>query len=193
MIERPDIHAVFNEGKIYNTKYNFYSYFLYINIVIYFFIYLEYVLIKRKLMKRIRILIVVLLPLLAFGLKVEKVTSLEKKKIQRVVDQIPDSVQLRFDQLFEAWKENWKTNPATMYSSNIGVVRNLEQYAELIQMGDVIIPLIMKKMADDVDRNFLGLQLYDKLQQDASKKVTSLDSEQDKAVKSIKFWVDSIK
>lgn len=83
-------------------------------------------------MKRIRILIVVLLPLLAFGLKVEKVTSLEKKKIQRVVDQIPDSVQLRFDQLFEAWKENWKTNPATMYSSNIGVVRNLEQYAELI-------------------------------------------------------------
>lgn len=38
MIERPDIHAVFNEGKIYNTKYNFYS-FLYINIniVIYFF------------------------------------------------------------------------------------------------------------------------------------------------------------
>lgn len=109
------------------------------------------------------------------------------------MDQIPDSVQLRFDQLFEAWKENWKTNPATMYSSNIGVVRNLEQYAELIQMGDVIIPLIMKKMADDVDRNFLGLQLYDKLQQDASKKVTSLESEQDKAVKSIKFWVDSIK
>lgn len=39
MIERPDIHAVFNEGKIYNTKYNFYSYFFCILILILLFIF----------------------------------------------------------------------------------------------------------------------------------------------------------
>lgn len=68
----------------------------------------------------------------------------------------------RFDSLFIAWKENYRTNPITRISSNTNDAKNLEQYPLLLEMGKRIIPCIITRLP--VKSDFFALTLYDDLQ-----------------------------
>lgn len=69
-----------------------------------------------------------------------------------------------FDSLFTAWKQNWFTNSQTKISSNTNDGKKLEEYPQLIAMGEKIIPLVITKLI--VEDNFFALPLYDDLQED---------------------------
>lgn len=68
----------------------------------------------------------------------------------------------RFDSLYVAWRENYFTNPATMFSSNTSDAKNLEQYPLLMDMGKKIIPSIITRLP--VRSDYFALTLYDDLQ-----------------------------
>lgn len=68
----------------------------------------------------------------------------------------------RFDSLFMAWKENYRTNPITQISSNTNDAKKLEQYSLLLEMGKRIIPCIITRLP--VKNDFFALTLYDDLQ-----------------------------
>ncbi|GEM_PF-110190 len=68
----------------------------------------------------------------------------------------------RFDSLYIAWKNNYRTNPITQVSSNTNDARQLEQYPQLLEMGKKIIPCIITRLP--VRNDFFALTLYDDLQ-----------------------------
>lgn len=121
-------------------------------------------------------------------------TKQEKEVVANEVSCIPDSTIQKFETIFKSWKESWRTNPLTRFSSNTKDLRKLKEYEELINMGQIIIPLTIKKMMNQVEGDFIGLLLYETLQSDKSLVVKeSFMSEQDKAIKMVKLWTKSKK
>ena len=134
--------------------------------------------------------------LLSLSVLAEPILPLTKQEKELVIKEaanIPDSVDQKFEGLFNAWKMNWQTNPIARVSSTTAVTRELDEYQKLMDFGPMIIPLILKKMMADVDGNFIGLILYDDLQKNPKLKIQGLMSEQDRVVLTIRRWVNSIK
>lgn len=103
-----------------------------------------------------------------------------------------------FDSLFNQWLENWKTNPETMFSNSTLDAKKLEEYPQLLAMGKEIIPLLMEKLLDE--SNFVGLVLYDDLQDNPDYKIVYdyegtdwLEGEANRAKRTIKLWIKSLK
>lgn len=106
-----------------------------------------------------------------------------------------DSNTNNFESLFEAWKQEWKTNPITLFSNNTNDAKKLKQYPELLAMGNYIIPLLLEKLLNE--ENFFALVLYDDLQQNSQLKITynnkdnnCLEGEQNRAKRTIKLWLN---
>ena len=136
----------------------------------------------------------VLMALNVFAKRDTTFTKQEKKIVAKEVSCVPDTTIEKFETIFKSWKESWMTNPSTRRSSNIKDLCKLKEYKELLDMGQVIIPLVIKKMMINKDVDFIGLLLYDTLQNDKSLVVNELFiSEQDKAIKTIKLWTKSKK
>lgn len=115
----------------------------------------------------------------------------DKKQIEQKIQAIPESVQVKFDSTFNQWVKNWKTNPETSISSSTASACKLKEYATLCEMGEEILPLLVYKLID-YKNNFIGLQLYDKLQKDPKRKVSEYTSEQEKARKTVLLWVKAL-
>ena len=121
----------------------------------------------------------------------------EKEIIAREVEKVA-GFQEKFDSLFNQWLENWKTNPETMFSSSTLDAKKLEEYPQLLAMGKEIIPLLMEKLLDE--NNFVGLVLYDDLQDNPDYKIVYdyegtdwLEGEANRAKRTIKLWIKSLK
>lgn len=112
----------------------------------------------------------------------------DKEQIDKIISTIPDSLRSKFDSTFNQWVNNWKTAPGTKMSSFTKTACELKEYDTLYHMGEDIIPLIVDKLCD-YDNNFIGLQLYDRLQKDKAQKVYVFTSEQDKAQKTVLLWL----
>lgn len=104
----------------------------------------------------------------------------------------------RFNTLFEQWKKDWATNPKTMFNSDTRDCKVLPEFAELLKMGDAIIPLLIEKLMDS-EANFVGLVLYDELQKNENLKITysandikALEGEQQRAIRTCKKWVEGL-
>lgn len=112
----------------------------------------------------------------------------EKEQMDKIIHTIPDSLQMKFDTIFNQWVNHWKTDPKTKMSSSTEVACKLKEYTVLYNMGEDIIPLIVYKLLD-YNKNFIALQLYDKLQKAPNQKVYTFTSEQDKARKTVLLWL----
>lgn len=96
-----------------------------------------------------------------------------------------------FDSFFIAWKQNWLTNPQTQISSNTNDGKKLEEYPQLIAMGEKIIPLIVAKLI--VEENFFALPLYDELQKDENlKSKNTTGGEQGRARETVANYMNAI-
>ena len=98
-----------------------------------------------------------------------------------------------FESLFNEWKEAWTWS----FSSNTATTRQLPQYAELKAMGREIIPLLIEKMATEVD-NFFAIRLYEDLQDDQNQKIRYANEDphqfeglQQTTKKTIKKWLEA--
>ena len=125
------------------------------------------------------------------------ITQAEKEIIACEVEKVA-GFQEKFDNLFNQWLENWKTNPETMFSSSTLDAKKLEEYPQLLAMGKEIIPLLMEKLLDE--KNFVGLVLYDDLQNNPDYKIVYdyegtdwLEGEANRAKRTIKLWIKSLK
>lgn len=125
------------------------------------------------------------------------ITQAEKEIIAYEVEKVA-GFQEKFDSLFNQWLENWKTNPEMMFSSSTLDAKKLEEYPQLLAMGKEIIPLLMEKLLDE--NNFVGLVLYDDLQDNPDYKIVYdyegtdwLEGEANRAKRTIKLWIKSLK
>lgn len=137
-----------------------------------------------------------------WGMGMEKedsyvITQAEKEIIAYEVEKVA-GFQEKFDSLFNQWLENWKTNPETMFSNSTLDAKKLEEYPQLLAMGKEIIPLLMEKLLDE--NNFVGLVLYDDLQDNPDYKIVYdyegtdwLEGEANRAKRTIKLWIKSLK
>ncbi len=97
---------------------------------------------------------------------------------------------LRFDSLFNAWVENYNSNPLTRQSSNPHDARKLEQYPQLLAMGRKIIPCIVTRLPNK--SLFWTLTLYDDLQEiDSLKCLDYSRSELFRAQETVRKYVEA--
>ena len=101
--------------------------------------------------------ILVLLSLLTFGENKWTFTAKDKKVIEKAVSEIPDSTRQRFEKRYKDWKHACDTNHRVKLSSRSDASKEVEEYKTLIKMGDIILPLLIQKMSEDISRNFFDL------------------------------------
>ena len=84
-----------------------------------------------------------------------------------------------------------------MLSSSTQDSKELEEYPQLLAMGKEILPLVVEKLLDE--KNFVGLVLYDELQDNPDYKIaydykdsTWLEGEANRAKRTVKLWVKSV-
>ncbi len=124
------------------------------------------------------------------------ITPKEKEVIAQAVKEVPELRQ-KFTPLFNQWLKNWKTNPETMVSSNTQDAKKLEEYPQLLAMGKAILPLVVEQLLDE--KNFVGLVLYDELQDNPDYKIVYGthdpnigEGEANRAKRTVKLWVKSV-
>lgn len=96
----------------------------------------------------------------------------------------------KFDSLFNAWVNNYNTNPITHLSSNTNDAKKLEQFPQLLNMGKKIIPCIITRLPDK--NLFWTLTLYDELQDiDSLKSFDYTRGEQFRAQETLRKYVEA--
>lgn len=95
--------------------------------------------------------------------------TLEEKNIIAQKVQSTNVNKEKFNELFDQWIENWKTNPITKFSNFSSDAKKLEEYPKLLNMGKDIIPILIEKLLDK--KNFIGLSLYEDIQDDSNLKL----------------------
>ena len=96
----------------------------------------------------------------------------------------------KFDSLFNAWVNNYNTNPITRLSSNTNDAKKLEQFPQLLNMGKKIIPCIITRLPDK--NLFWTLTLYDELQDiDSLKSFDYTRGEQFRAQETLRKYVEA--
>lgn len=124
------------------------------------------------------------------------ITPKEKEVIAQAVKEVPE-LQQQFDTLFNQWIKNWETNPETMFSNDTQDAKQLEEYPQLLAMGKEILPLVVEQLLDE--KNFVGLVLYDELQDNPDCKIVYdyidpiwMEGEANRAKRTVKLWVKSV-
>lgn len=124
------------------------------------------------------------------------ITPKEKEVIAQAVKEVPE-LQQQFDTLFNQWIKNWETNPETLLSSSTQDAKELEEYPQLLAMGKEILPLVVEQLLDE--KNFVGLVLYDELQDNPDCKIVYdyidpiwMEGEANRAKRTVKLWVKSV-
>lgn len=143
---------------------------------------------------RVILIISFLMMSLAISANDYRFSQADKKVVEKEVSLLPKKVCGKFNSLYEAWNTDWRNNDITKVSSNTNDARKLKDFQVLLNMGKPIIPLIISKMIGDVNDNLIGLILYDDLQDNPALKVdNAYQSEQERLVKTVQLWIDSVK
>lgn len=123
-------------------------------------------------------------------------TTAQIRKISMIIDTVDKQTKVEFDDAFEKWKEDWLSNPITVFSSDTHDAMNLPTYAVLKNMGAKILPLVVGKLTDET--NFVALVLYDDLQKNPTLKISYddpkqegwlLEGEQSRSRRTVKLWL----
>lgn len=140
-------------------------------------------------MKTIITSILVLVSLVAFGKGEWTFTAKDKKVIAKAASEIPDSTRQRFEKNYKAWKDACDKDLNVRLSSRTDASKNVKEYKTLINMGKKIIPLLIQKMSEDINRNFFDLVPYNDLEGNTKLKVTIMTSEQERAYQTVLLWI----
>lgn len=131
---------------------------------------------------------------IADSIKMDSLTTSEKKRVKDLAMQVPDSIRSRFSFLLSQWNFAINHNPKTLYSANTHSYTELPEFNPLKSMGEQIIPLIMERLMNPSD--FYLLVLYEAILRDGKTKTTySSDychfrgSEQSRAIWCVKMWL----
>ncbi|WP_147573556.1 DUF7689 domain-containing protein [Candidatus Stoquefichus massiliensis] len=100
-----------------------------------------------------------------------------------------------FEVRFIKWKNTWFQGE-TKYSSNTNDLKKVTEYQQLCELGEEVIPLLIRKLCDE--ENFPALVLYDELQGDNHLKLNNEEQfdiwimgEQERTVQSVVQWINN--
>lgn len=131
---------------------------------------------------------------IADSIKVDSLTTSEKKRVKDLAMQVPDSIRSRFSLLLFQWNLAINHNSKPLYSANTYSYAELPEFTPLESMGKQIIPLIMERLMNPSD--FYLLVLYEAiLKNGKTKTIDSKDnfyfrgSEQSRAIWYVKMWL----
>ena len=114
--------------------------------------------------------------------------SLDQEEMEKITRSVIKARKYsdKFNSLFDKWMDEW-VNGSMKFSSNSMDATKLEEYKELVNMGDKVLPLVVEKLLDK--KNFIAVHLYNALQKD--KLLISLPElvMQDRAASTVKLWV----
>lgn len=117
----------------------------------------------------------------------------ELRVIQSETDRIPMKIGEAFEEKFSYWKKQWKTEPF-MSCSNTNDLKGAPGWRELYEMGEEILPLVVRKLCDE--ENFPALVLYDDLQREENLVIGYtkdwIEGEQARAARTVEKWVRSM-
>lgn len=78
-----------------------------------------------------------------------KLSSDEIKNVSLKAMEVGDNIKSKFENLHEEWYKAAQADVKIMLSNSMYARCELPQFKELIEMGDVIIPLVMEKLLDE--------------------------------------------
>lgn len=131
---------------------------------------------------------------IADSIKVDSLTTSEKKRVKDLAMQVPDSIKSHFSLLLSQWNFAINHNPKSLYSASIYSYAELPEFNPLKSMGEQIIPLIMERLMNPSD--FYLLVLYEAILKDGKTKAAYSSgychfggSEQSRAIGCVKMWL----
>ncbi len=132
------------------------------------------------------------------GIKDPNEMKLDKTRKDMLVDEIKkidDNLHNEFKTKFSRWVKTWNA-PQTAHLSDPSFVRHNNEFADLVALGEAIIPLVIEKLTDP--DNFFALQLYEALKPDSDaaalrssdeEEELILEGEQGRAVRTVEEWL----
>ncbi len=125
-----------------------------------------------------------------------RISETAQARLDGAVREMEPDLRMRFERLFDAWRESWNA-PEIAIQSDPAAVRTSPLFPELVQLGPQILPAVAKKLADP--ENFLALQLYDALQPQANLVVLidprseeMFEGEQGRAIRTVERYARSL-
>ena len=129
-----------------------------------------------------------------YSRKLKEWTNKQLMTIDKQIHKLSLEIIYEFENRFLNWKNVWFTGE-TKYTSNTNDLKLLIEYESLYELGESIIPLLVKKLCDE--DNFPALVLYDDLQMNHQLKLNIEDSfdiwvmgEQERAAQTILKWIN---
>ena len=120
----------------------------------------------------------------------------EAETLNVAVGNVDTHIRERFEERFTAWQYTWRA-PHTKHLSDPSFVQYNEEFLELVELGDQIVPLLIEKLLDP--NNFYVLQIYDAIQPESVSVVAMepdeteliLEGEQGRARRTVQRWLSN--
>ncbi len=89
-----------------------------------------------------------------------QLTEAEISTLQDRINRLSQDVREQFTRAYDRWKQTW-SQPAILASSDPQVRARSKEFDDLVAMGQVIVPLLIREMS--VEHDFFALQAVEKL------------------------------
>lgn len=111
----------------------------------------------------------------------------ELEQIKGLAEGISPDIREKFDSLHTAWYDAAANTPEITLSSRSDDWMKLPQFAQLVEMGDDVLPLVVEKMVGD--EGMFTVHVYEAIQPDEALKAKSEGVLQNRAKRSAKLWL----
>ena len=89
-----------------------------------------------------------------------QLTEAEISTLQDRINRLSQDVREQFTRAYDRWKQTW-SQPAILASSDPQVRARSKEFDDLVAMGQVIVPLLIREMS--VEHDFFALQAVEQL------------------------------
>jgi hypothetical protein len=116
----------------------------------------------------------------------------QQSVLKKAVTQCPKALRKEFALRYARWLDAIQRTPRVQVSSDPAAVRHLDEFRDLVALGESIVPLIVEKLVDP--GQFMAVQVYEALVSDSEKAVRRdprdiLEGEQGKAARTVQHWL----
>ncbi|MDT4292376.1 hypothetical protein RO575_22650 [Methylomonas sp. MO1] len=122
-----------------------------------------------------------------------KLSEQEETNLKKDISNVPEEIQIAFQDAFAAWKKTWFSGSLAIDSNPYSRSR-CKEFDDLVALGQQIIPLVIETLTED--ENFFSLVLYDSIQSDSRfivqyepDDLRLLQGEQGRAIYVVKSWL----
>ena len=105
-----------------------------------------------------------------------QLTEAEISTLQDRINRLSQDVREQFTRAYDRWKQTW-SQPAILASSDPQVRARSKEFDDLVAMGQVIVPLLIREMS--VEHDFFALQAVEQRRDQRGQEVHGCQHEPD--------------